>query len=299
MRRQLGVATLVPCKMASRIHLRSLLVLGRVSNLPTVWSNCLAAWLLNGGVLGPNFFLLSAGATLLYTGGMFLNDAFDVDFDRQHRSERPIPSGKISVGAVWMLGVSFLLIGWLLIWPLGTLAAIAALLLVATIVVYDALHKRTAATPLLMAACRFLLYFVAAAATQNRVNDAVLWHGLALAAYVTGLSFLARGESGQGRVRRWPLLLLIAPFVANGLVNPNRNAVAWAASVCLAGWLLWCLRGILKQPVHHVGHSVAGLLAGIALVDGAAIAQLTTELALVFGGLFILARTLQRTIPAT
>ncbi len=285
--------------MASRVHFRSLLVLGRVSNLPTVWSNCLAAWLLNGGVLDPNFILLSTGATLLYTGGMFLNDAFDVEFDRQHRRERPIPSGKISVSAVWMFGVSFLLLGWLLILPLGTMAAIAALLLVTTIIAYDAIHKRTSLAPLLMAACRFLLYFVAAAATQNTVSDAVLWHGLALAAYVTGLSFLARGESVPGRVRHWPLLLLIAPLLANGLLNSHRNGVAWVASACLAGWLLWCLRGALKRPVQHVGRIVAGLLAGIVLVDGAVLPQLTTELALVFAGLLILARTLQRTIPAT
>lgn len=285
--------------MALRVHLRSLVVLGRISNLPTVWSNCLAAWLLNGGALGLNFFLLSAGATLLYTAGMFLNDAFDVEFDRLHRRERPIPSGKISVRAVWLFGVSFLLLGWLLILPLGLLAAIAALLLVITILLYDAIHKRTAFAPLLMAACRFLLYFVAAAATLNRVSDVVLWHGLALAAYVTGLSYLARGESGPGRVRRWPLLLLIVPLVANGLVSPNRSAVAWTASVCLFGWLLWCLRGSLKQPVQNVGRSVAGLLAGIALVDGAALSTLTNELALVFAGLFILALILQRRIPAT
>lgn len=285
--------------MALRVHLRSLFVLGRISNLPTVWSNCLAAWLLNGGALGPQFLLLSAAATLLYTGGMFLNDAFDVEFDRLHRRERPIPSGKISVGTVWRFGVSLLLLGWLLILPLGVLSTGAAVLLVFTIVVYDAVHKRTSLAPLLMAACRFLLYCVAAAATLNRVSAAVLWHGLALAAYVTGLSFLARGESGPGRGRRWPILFLIAPLVANGLVNPQRSAVAWAASLCLVGWLLWCLRAILKQPVQNVGRSVAGLLAGIALVDGAAIAQMTTELALAFSGLFVLALILQRKIPAT
>jgi hypothetical protein len=285
--------------MTFRVHLRTLLVLGRVSNLPTVWSNCLAAWLLNGGVFGPNFFLLNAGATLLYTGGMFLNDAFDVEFDRQHRRERPIPSGKISVGAVWLFGAGFLSFGWLLVLPLGLLAAIAAVLLVAAIVAYDAIHKRTSFAPLLMAACRFLLYFVAAAATLSRVSDAVLWHGLALAAYVTGLSYLARGESGQGIVRRWPVLLLITPLVANGLVNPNRNTSAWTASVFLAGWLLWCLRGILKRSVQNVGRSVAGLLAGIALVDGATLPQMTTELTLFFGGLFVLALILQRKIPAT
>jgi len=285
--------------MALRVHLRSLLVLGRVSNLPTVWSNCLAAWLLNGGVLAPTFLLLSAGATLLYTGGMFLNDAYDVEFDRQHRRERPIPSGKISVGTVWRFGVGFLFLGWLLMWPLGALAASAALLLVVTIVVYDAIHKRTSFAPLLMAACRFLLYFVAAAATPNRVSHSVLWHGLALAAYVVGLSYLARGESRPGSGRHWPLLFLIAPLVANGLVNSHRNAAAWAASGWLVVWLCWCLRGMLKRPVQDVGRSVAGLLAGIALVDAAALPQLTAELVLVFGGLFVLALILQRKIPAT
>ena len=64
---------------------RTLLILGRVSNLPTVWSNCLAGWLLGGGGSGWKFFLLSLGGTCLYVGGLFLNDAFDVEFDRQYR----------------------------------------------------------------------------------------------------------------------------------------------------------------------------------------------------------------------
>src|SRR3954452_796413 len=85
---------------------RTLLVLGRVSNLPTVWSNCLAAWLLGGG--GKNwdrFALVCSGATLLYIGGMYLNDAFDANFDAQHRRERPIPSGRIPLGWVWRVGI--------------------------------------------------------------------------------------------------------------------------------------------------------------------------------------------------
>src|SRR5215469_15374724 len=83
-------------------RLRVLLVLGRVSNLPTVWSNCLAAWLLGGAGPRPRFFCLTLGATLLYTAGMFLNDAFDAGFDRQYRPERPIPSGLISRPTVWL-----------------------------------------------------------------------------------------------------------------------------------------------------------------------------------------------------
>ena len=82
--------------MNSVPQLRTLLILGRVSNLPTVWSNCLAGWWLGGG---GNFWklpFLLLGMSLLYTGGMFLNDAFDEEFDRQRRAERPIPTGKIS-----------------------------------------------------------------------------------------------------------------------------------------------------------------------------------------------------------
>src|SRR5882762_7455244 len=87
---------------------RTLLILGRVSNLPTVWSNCLAGWLLSGGGAWGNFALLGIAATCLYLGGMYLNDAFDAQFDEQHRPERPIPSRAIGVQEVWIWGF-----GWL------------------------------------------------------------------------------------------------------------------------------------------------------------------------------------------
>jgi len=93
--------------------LRTLLVLGRVSNLPTVWSNCLAGWWLSGG---GNFWklpLLLLGVSALYTGGMFLNDAFDAEFDQQRRASRPIRPEKfrwkwsgISAGRGWRWGFS-------------------------------------------------------------------------------------------------------------------------------------------------------------------------------------------------
>ena len=89
-------------------NLRALLVLGRVSNLPTVWSNCLAGWLLSGGGTWSRFGLLLFAATCLYIGGMYLNDAFDAEFDRRHRPERPIPSGAVRAETVWLLGFVWL-----------------------------------------------------------------------------------------------------------------------------------------------------------------------------------------------
>ena len=94
----------------------AIITLGRVSNLPSVWSNCLAAWVLSGGQVSNSieiekFIWLNLGATFLYLGGMFLNDAFDVGFDNVHRIERPIPSGLISLKSVYVLGGFLMIIG--------------------------------------------------------------------------------------------------------------------------------------------------------------------------------------------
>src|SRR5438105_11549728 len=96
-------------RLMSRVS--TFLVLGRVSNLPTVWSNCLAGWWLGGGGNFGNLPFLLAGATFLYVGGMFLNDAFDAEFDRRHRKERPIPSGMIALDSVWRWGLAWLALG--------------------------------------------------------------------------------------------------------------------------------------------------------------------------------------------
>ena len=68
--------------------------LGRVSNLPTVWTNALAGTALAGGEIWTRPTLLVAvGLSLLYVSGMYLNDAFDRDIDALERPDRPIPAG--------------------------------------------------------------------------------------------------------------------------------------------------------------------------------------------------------------
>ena len=128
--------------------LRTLLILGRVSNLPTVWSNCLAGWLLGGGGEWLVFAILCSGASLLYIGGMFLNDACDVRFDKQHRTERPIPSGAISERTVLILSSMLLASGAGQLAALGTTTALVTFGLFACIIIYDLVHKRTVLAPL-------------------------------------------------------------------------------------------------------------------------------------------------------
>ena len=109
--------------------IRTLLLLGRVSNVPTVWSNCLAGWLLAGGGEWNRLAILSLAASCLYVGGMYLNDAFDAPFDRQHRPERPIPSGAIGLPAVWAWGFVWLGAGLACLFLFGKTTLLWALLL--------------------------------------------------------------------------------------------------------------------------------------------------------------------------
>src|ERR1051326_2799088 len=273
--------------------LRTLLILGRASNLPTVWSNCLAGWLLGGGGAVRHLAWLCLGASFLYIGGMFLNDAFDAQFDSQHRPERPIPSGQISATAVWGWGLSWLVLGVCALSFFGRTTASLAVLLAISILIYDALHKIFAFSPLFMAACRFLLILTAASVAEGGVFGGAglsIWSGLVLAAYVVGLSFLARKESTHGALLYWPCALLAAPVLLALVVNADGFARrAFLLSVALVLWILFALRQAFWVEQPNIGRSVSGLLAGIVLVDLLAVAGGTAALGLVFLGFFVLA----------
>jgi 4-hydroxybenzoate polyprenyltransferase len=280
--------------------LRTFLVLGRTSNLPTVWSNCLAGWCLGGRGNRDHLPLLLAGATLLYLGGMFLNDAFDANFDGQHRRERPIPSGAISARTVWRFGFALLGLGLGCLCAIGPVTGILGFILCICILIYDAIHKLITVSPVLMAACRFLLYMVAASAAAWGVTGWAVWCGFALAAYIIGLSYLAKKESTRASFRYWPVALLAVPIVLAFIMNAgDYQQKAMLISLVLALWIVQCLRYTFFALERNIGHTVSGLLAGIVWVDLLAVAYVENPLPLVFVGLFLLALFFQRFIPAT
>ena len=122
------------------------LLLGRVSNLPTVWTNTLAGSVLAGSDVGPGrLVLLALAFSLLYTGGMYLNDAFDRESDARERPERPIPSGRIGAGTVFAIGFGLLVAGILGVATVaggpsggGLVAVASGVLLAGVITAYDA-----------------------------------------------------------------------------------------------------------------------------------------------------------------
>ncbi|MDB6032766.1 MAG: hypothetical protein JWM16_3104 [Verrucomicrobiales bacterium] len=285
---------------APRGIFRTLLVLGRVSNLPTVWSNCLAGWLLAQGSDLFTFFLLCTGATFMYVGGMYLNDAFDAQFDQQHRPERPIPAGNISLAAVWIWGLGWLSAGLVCLVFLGKTTAIFALLLALAILLYDAVHKMFSVSPVLMASCRFFLILLAASTGTEGVTGMSVWVAVVLACYIVGLSYIARKESVQSPLRYWPCLFLAAPVVLAWIVNAGQYRLR-SIFLCLIflAWVIWCLSFIFLSRQRNIGRCVSGLLAGIVIVDFMAVWVADPETAFSFAMLFGLALLFQRFIPAT
>lgn len=186
--------------------LKTLLELARISNLPTVWSNVLVGVVAGmAGTAAPNATVtlrlawpLMAAMSLLYIGGMILNDAVDAKVDAKERPSRPIPSSRVSRTQAFALAMTCLGGGLLALAAICDLRPEPTLLgtgLVGCIVAYNLLHSKTAASVVLMGACRGLVILTCAAAS----GEAFMLHPLIFAAslllYTIGLSVVARGET--------------------------------------------------------------------------------------------------------
>jgi 4-hydroxybenzoate polyprenyltransferase len=291
-------ALMEPITEEKKRYLRALLVLGRVSNLPTVWSNCLAGSLLGGDGYVLRFLGMCLGGSCIYIGGMYLNDAFDVEFDRQHRAERPIASGVITLNEVWGYGIGWLLLGTIVLFSFGSATAVLTLFLTASVLIYDAVHKAVAFSPVLMAFCRFFLFLVAASTGRYGVTGLSIWSAIALSCYIIGLSYVARTESTRGALQYWPCLFLGAPLILAFLVDrgPARNS-GLVLSALFAIWIWKHLRYVFSPYSKNIGRAVSAFLAGIVLVDMLAVNDVV--LSPLFLVLFTAALLFQRFVPAT
>ena len=298
--------------------IRPWLELARISNLPTVWTNVLAGWLLAGGTWDwPVLAWLLAGGSLLYTGGMILNDAADVRFDREARKERPIPSGRVTAAAAWSVGIGFLLTGFaMFVWGAEACIWLTGSLVVA-IVAYDLYHKPWAGSVFIMGSCRTLLYLAAASAVTGTlsfaVNYEVIIKAIALGGYIVGLSLVARNESAVGKpseiwfgVGIFGLALPIQAFGFCMLVGPPRifEPLWWMflqliIPALLLSLELFAMHRMRTPPPSNIGRAVGLLLAGIVLVDALAISAADPIAALVFALSFPFLLMWQRKIAAT
>lgn len=150
----------------------------------------------------PKFAGLLAASSCLYLAGMVFNDVFDVKQDRAERPNRPIPSGRVSMGSAVPLGVLLMLVG---VGSASTVAAWSLMIagsLVLAILGYDALLKRTPLGPLGMGLCRFLNVMLGASdypwlAKVHFWGNPQITCAIGLGIYIIGVTWFARTEAKQ------------------------------------------------------------------------------------------------------
>ncbi len=250
--------------------------LGRVSNLPTVWTNVLAGMVLSGAAfsLGAALALMLALVAVLCR-----RNVSERCLRRRLRSSSsalpPHPLGEVTASTVFGMGAGLLCcgLGLLLAFgyatPGGTgLRGVGAgLALSAAILIYDVWHKNNPIGPVVMGLCRVLVYVTAAAAVAGVLPNDLLWAaGMALS-YLIGLTYAAKQEDLKQPGHLWPLVFLAAPFVY-GIPVAAAGGIGLAIYIIFLAAVLYALSFMMRPGRMNIPRVVALLIAGISLLDG-------------------------------
>ena len=224
---------------------KALLGLCRVSNLPTVWMNVLAAALLAGVSFSvSDFLLLSVSMSALYTFGMCLNDLFDRQSDAILQPHRPIPAGRVTVAEAWLVAGVLLVTGVACLYWVGRPGGLAiGLVLVAAIVAYDRFHKGHPSSVMLMASCRLLVFAVTGYAIAGELGVWVIAGGALCFFYTLLISIVARAENQRAE----PFSVPVIPRMIAGMPVVDG---AFVAIVIAPGWVL---AGVGAALLTHFG----------------------------------------------
>lgn len=270
-----------------------LLAAGRVANLPSVVSNVvtgavvlrIATWPAGGiKVAWIAVVVACLAGCLLYLGGCFLNDWWDRDWDRKHKPNRAIPTGRLPKSLLFGFAIGCLGSGLLVGALIGVEVLAVVLVIISLILIYSSIHKKTGWGVLPMGLCRSCLYFlgyVAAIPKEESLISVVrdgpviyffmmplVLPAIGVTVYIAGLSMLARFEAkGDLPVsnRLLALLLLFVPALTHSVwgvvVSSSMNSLVAVLPFLLVVFI--ATRLIRKS----LSKGVSLLLAGIPLLD--------------------------------
>jgi 4-hydroxybenzoate polyprenyltransferase len=244
------------------------LTMARVSNSPTVATNVLAGAAL-AGVVEPDAVLgmLAIAMVVFYTAGMLLNDVCDYAWDLVHRPDRPLVAGAVSRQAALVVTVTLFVLGGALLWLVGPRAFVAGVVLIALIVLYDVWHKTNPLSPLIMAACRLMVYVDAFVAFAWPPTPLLFIAGGLLVLHLVGLTAIAKSEPRPTVVGYWPAVLLCVPplfFVTSAPLLALAD-VLWVAS---------SIRFVYRPADRQIGTAIARLIAGVSMLDALVLARM-------------------------
>jgi 4-hydroxybenzoate polyprenyltransferase len=201
------------------------LLLARVSNLPTVWTNVLAAYVCAAAPLDTLPVAL-VSLSLFYTAGMFLNDVCDVPFDVKARADRPIPNGDVSRAEAIVITIALFAAAEAVLWrqPHASPAMLWGVALIGAITLYDFNHKGKWYGPVVMGLCRALVYCVAASSVAGAVPAPVLVAAAVMWIYIIGLTWVAKAAD----------LGYAVPWMLAGICLVDAAITAWRGEPQLA-----------------------------------------------------------------
>lgn len=208
----------------------------------------------------PAFLWLLGASAGLYLSGMVFNDYFDQRQDAAERANRPIPSGEISSRTALIFACVLMLLGIGCAYAASLNSLWIALLLAASILLYDGPLKRTPLGPFFMGTCRFLNVLLGASAVGIRFGSVwqhpQFWVASCMGTYIVGVTLFARREATVSS----KLSLAVALLVVNlGLLGLAAWIMNWMESFgMLIGtgavakpWTVLVLLGVIALSINR------------------------------------------------
>lgn len=203
---------------ARRGSLMPYLRLMRPANVVTAAADVLAGYAVAGFADARALGLLLVSTTGLYAAGVVFNDVFDAKLDAIERPERPIPSGRATVGGAAVLGTILLAAAILSAFMASRTSGVIALLIAGCAVFYDGWGKHIPVVgPVSMASCRGLNLLLGLSAAPLLLSER--WYvGLLNFTYVVAITVLSAGEVRGGKRAVSMLALGLLGAVVAGMI---------------------------------------------------------------------------------
>jgi 4-hydroxybenzoate polyprenyltransferase len=166
-------------------------------------------------------------------------------------------------------------------------------------VFYNAHHKDSPLSPLVMGLCRVLVVLTAAFSVAAVLPATVWLAATALLCHLIGLTYIAKQEHLDRIGALWPLGFLALP-AAYGLTLAAQTPLAGLPWLLYMGVLVFALNLLRRRARGDVPRAVVTLIAGMSLLDATLLAGAghlpAAALALAAFGLTL---ALQRWVPGT
>ncbi|GFE67836.1 UbiA-like protein EboC [Chroococcus sp. FPU101] len=230
-------------------YLLACLQLMRPANIVTAWADILAGYTVSGAVFAHSTFLvwLLLATTGLYGGGVVFNDVCDAQLDKIERPERPIPSDRISITTVTLLGCLLLGMGVLAAAQVSRLSLILALSIAVLALIYDRFSKHHSLLgPLNMGLCRGCNLLLGVSAVPLLFSQR--WYlALIPIIYIAAVTTISRGEVAGGKSKTGAIALVLF-----GIVLISLLALSWTPNYTFLAVLpFWVLLAIRVFPAWY------------------------------------------------